>query len=353
MTLRHLAIEGFRCLGQASLALDPERSYIFGPNAAGKTSLLEAAYFLGRGRSFRSRDTKTLLRWGDERLILRGTVDWQSRDQHIATSLENGRREWRLNGEPATATTLASALPILVIDPTIHRLIEGGPDGRRKFLDWGVFHVEPTYLDTWRRYRRALSQRNAALKRGAAVDIPAWDRELAEAGERLDNQRRVYIDRLNGLLAPIGRTLLEMELLCAYRRGWSQELDLAAALEKAREKDRERGRTGLGPHRAELRVLLGGALVREQASRGQQKLVAAALTLAQTTLLAQQLERTPVLLVDDPAAELAHPLLDRFLSQLWEAPAQLLITGLDPKALPPDPGHPVFHVEQGNVHRVV
>jgi DNA replication and repair protein RecF len=353
LALRHLAIEGFRCLGQASLALDPERSYIFGPNAAGKTSLLEAAYFLGRGRSFRSRDAKTLVRWGAERLILRGTVDWQGREQQIATSLIDGCREWRLDGEPATATTLAAVLPVLMIDPTIHRLIEGGPDGRRKFLDWGVFHVEHTYLDTWRRYRRALSQRNAALKRGGSVDIPAWDQELTAAAEALDGHRRIYIDRLNGLLGPIGQRLLGLDLSCSYRRGWSQDMDFAAALAKCRDTDLERGRTGVGPHRAELRVLLEGGLVREQASRGQQKLVAAALTLAQTALLAPRLEHRPVLLVDDPAAELANPLLDRFLEQLWEAPAQLLITGLDPQVLPTDPGHPVFHVEQGNVRRVV
>jgi len=353
LTLRHLAIEGFRCLSQASLELHPARSYVFGPNAAGKTSLLEAAYFLGRGRSFRTRDAKTLVRWGAQQLILRGTVGEGAEQQQVATSLTQGRREWRLNGEPSKAMALAAALPVLVIDPTIHRLIEGGPDGRRKFLDWGVFHVEPGYLETWRRYRRALGQRNAALKAESTGAIPAWDRELAAAGVALDGYRAAYLERLNRHLSAIGQSLLGLELHCAYRRGWGQEVELAVALAKARQKDLERRRTGLGPHRAELRVLLEGGLVREQASRGQQKLVAAALSLAQTALLADRLGRPPLLLVDDPAAELANPLLDRFLEQLWQAPAQLLITGLDPEILPSDPGHPVFHVEQGEVRRVV
>jgi DNA replication and repair protein RecF len=353
LTLQYLAIEGFRCLSQASLELDEARSYIFGPNAAGKTSLLEAVYFLGRGRSFRTRDAKTLVPWGEQQLILRGTVDYEADRQRLATSVIDGRREWRLNGEPSKAMDLAGALPVLVIDPTIHRLIEGGPDGRRKFLDWGVFHVEPNYLDTWRRYRRALGQRNAALKADGSAAIPAWDHELAAAGVALDGYRAAYLERLNQHLSSIGQRLLGLELHCAYRRGWGQEIDLGAALAKARQKDLERGRTGVGPHRAELRVLLEGGLVREQASRGQQKLVAAALTLAQTALLADRLERRPLLLVDDPAAELANPLLDRFLAELWEAPAQLLITGLDPAVLPTDPGHPVFHVEQGEVRRVV
>lgn len=353
MTLRSLEIEGFRCLRQATLEFNEARSYVFGPNAAGKTSLLEAAYFLARGRSFRTRDAKTLVPWGEHQLILRGTVDNQAQQQRIATSLIDGRREWRLNGESTKAMALATALPVLVIDPTIHRLIEGGPDGRRKFLDWGVFHVEPSYLDSWRRYRRALGQRNAALKADGRRSLPAWDHELAALGEALDGYRGAYLERLNGYLSSIGQRLLGFELHCAYRRGWSQEIDLAGALAKARQKDLERARTSVGPHRAELNVLLEGGLVREQASRGQQKLVAAALTLAQTALLAAQLERQPLLLVDDPAAELANPLLDRFLGQLWEAPAQLIITGLDRALLPHDPGHPVFHVEQGQVRRVV
>jgi len=163
--LRRLRITDVRCLAEAELALDPARNYIYGPNGAGKTSILEAIYLLGRGRSFRTRQIRRLVRYGRSGLAVFGEVGDGPRLRRIGVAFNQGRLEKKIDGSAAAGTAaLVEILPVHAIDPSSHELIQGGPSERRRFLDWGVFHVEHGYLDTWRRYRRLLGQRNAALK---------------------------------------------------------------------------------------------------------------------------------------------------------------------------------------------
>ncbi|MCY3731197.1 MAG: DNA replication/repair protein RecF [Rhodospirillaceae bacterium] len=346
MPLNRVSIESFRCLTRVELALHPERTYLFGPNGAGKTSLLEAVHVLGRGRSFRTRHTRRLIQHQRSGFSVFGEVRAEGAVHRLGVGCRATGLELRLNGAPAPGTAaMARLLPVHVIEPNSHSLIEGSPGDRRRFLDWGVFHVEQSYLAAWRGYRRALSQRNAALKCGEGVG--SWDAGFVEAGTAVDRARRRYVEALGYAAAGLGEALLGQPLAVSYRAGWPQGMSLTEALAGSADRERAWGTTQVGPHRADLVIRLDARGVRDDVSRGQQKLIAAGLILAQTRVFAAGRGHGGVLLVDDPAAELDERALAGLISVLDELPVQQVITGLSQAALPAAPAYPVFHVEPG------
>jgi DNA replication and repair protein RecF len=248
---------------------------------------------------------------------------------------------------------LAELFPVHAIDPGIHELIQGTPSDRRRFLDWGVFHVEHGYLDGWRQYRRILGQRNAALKaRATGAELDAWDDALLAAAARVHGSRDRYVKQLAPLVGRCGEALLGQALTLDYRPGWVAADSLAVALAACRDRDVQIGSTEAGPHRADLVVQLDARPAQNEASRGQQKLAAAALILGQVAVYAERVGVPGTLLVDAPAAELDAGALQRLLRELERTPSQLLITGLDRSQMPVQPGFPVFHVERGKVERL-
>jgi DNA replication and repair protein RecF len=352
LPLRRLRISAFRCLQEVEIDLDPSRNYFFGANGAGKTSLLEAIFLLGRGRSFRTRQARTLVRYGESGLSVYGDVDDGGRVRRLGTAFTDRRLERRVDGAAANGAAVAEVLAVQAIGPDSHRLIEGGPSERRRFLDWGVFHVEHSYLEAWQRYRRVLGQRNAALQRGgdAAAELRVWTQSLAEAGEQVDRFRREYVGQLAGYASEHAEALLGQGFTVEYRRGWRADLDLAAALDASAARDRALGHTEPGPHRADLVLQMAGHRLQDEASRGQQKLAAAALVLAQESVVAAGAAGRSVLLVDDPAAELDRAAFERLLRRLGATRSQLFFTGLTPLDAANDAAATVFHVERGQVH---
>jgi DNA replication and repair protein RecF len=353
--LLRLQIENLRCIEHADLRLHPQCNYVFGPNGAGKTSLLESIHVLSRGRSFRTRQTALLVRRGADGFSVYGELADDAERRRVGVGFSRGRLSIRIDGKDAPGSAaLAPLTPVHVIDPKLHQLIEAGPSERRRFIDWGVFHVEHGYLDAWRQYRRVLGQRNAALKgggRGSALSV--WTQQLVELGERIDAARSRYVDGLDARAKEVGRQLLGAELQIGYRRGWRRGLTLAEALDEARPREEAQGVTQAGPHRADLSVRVAGGGVRDEVSRGQQKLIVAALVLAQLTLWEAHSRRRGILLVDDPAAELDEAALERLMTCVGALAAQRVVTGLSARGLQPDSEHPVFHVERGRIHPVV
>jgi DNA replication and repair protein RecF len=265
--------------------------------------------------------------------------------------------EARVSGRPVHGLAeLATILPAQAIDPEVHRLVEGGPQERRRFIDWGVFHVEPSFVDHWRRYQRALRQRNAALRshQPAAV-VRAWDPELIEAGQLVADYRRRYLEQLVPHVADVGTRLLGEPVEIGLNQGWSADRTLEEATKHAWTRDAERGLTHSGPHRADLSVRFGGVAARDRVSRGQQKLAAASLLLGQLRCDAEQGSDVAALLVDDPAAELDSSNLERLLVEVVDLPAQLFVTALDAQnsSLQYLPAGRRFHVEHGSVTRLL
>ncbi len=357
MTLQRVAIRDFRCVQSADLELDGRCNLITGENASGKTSLLEAIFFLGRGRSFRTARSEVLIRSGAEELVVSGRVRRDSHSRVVGIRLGSDGIEARVGGERvASLADLAAVLPVQAIDPEVHRLIEGGPNERRRYLEWGVFHVEPAFVDDWRRYQRALRQRNAALRTGQPTAvIRAWDADLVGAGEAVARRRCEYVDNLRPHVAGVAQRMLGQVVELALHRGWGADCPLGDALDQAWGRDQERRLTHVGPHRADLAIRLGGEPARDRVSRGQQKLVAASLLLGQLRSDAERGSTVAGLLVDDPAAELDADHLERFLREVLALPAQLFVTALDRhdpaiRGLPT--GH-TFHVEHGALRRLI
>jgi DNA replication and repair protein RecF len=354
MTLRRMQVTDFRCLHQADLPFDPQFTLISGPNASGKTSLLEAIYVLGRGRSFRTRHLDHLIRSGTERMIVFGEVEIGQRRTTLGVEGAPAGIRAQLGGERVSSLAeLALALPVQIIDPEIHRLIEEGPSRRRRFLDWGVFHVEPTFVRHWQSYQQALRQRNAAL-RGQLTSVTAWDAELIRYGELLTEARQRYVERLAPVAAGLAASLLSLEVTLGYRTGWSRDLSLREALAQSVIKDRDMGSTQVGPQRAELSIRVDGAAAKDRISRGQQKLLAAVLLIAQIQLLPSDALTAPTLLLDDPAAELDDARLAALIGVVRAQPLQLVVTSLHEEAGLEAFGTPGrrYRVEQGSV-RVV
>jgi DNA replication and repair protein RecF len=354
MALRRMQVTDFRCLHQADLEFDPQFTLVRGPNASGKTSLLEAIYVLGRGRSFRTRHLDHLIRTGAERMIVFGEVDTFNRRVTLGVEGAPTGTRAKLGGERVNSLAdLASVLPVQIIDPEIHRLIEEGPSRRRRFLDWGVFHVEPTFVGHWQKYQQVLRQRNAALKAQHST-VSAWDGELLRYGELLTQARQRYVAQLTPMAAGVARTLLGLELTLGYRAGWARELSFRSALEQSLVKDRDMGSTQVGPQRAELSIRLDGVSAKDRISRGQQKLLAAVLLIAQIKLFPDDSPSAPTLLLDDPAAELDEGRLAALIGEVRAQRLQLIVTTLHDDAGLAAFGTPGrrYRLEQGAVYPI-
>ncbi|MBK9253545.1 MAG: DNA replication/repair protein RecF [Proteobacteria bacterium] len=347
MSLASLQISGVRSIGAASLELRPGLNLIFGPNGSGKTSILESAFLVGRGRSFRTRHTEQLISRGVDRLQLFATTT----DPAHRIGFEYRRDEsyvGRLDGQDIRSLAeLPGAFFVEVIDPEVHRLVEGAPGERRRWLDWGVFHVEPSFLDSWLRFSRTLKQRNAALRQG--MDPAIWDAELVTHGERVASARGEWLKSVQPFWKQAVLQLSGLEVDMSYYQGWAADRALAEVLADGRDRDRTRGSTLSGPQRADVKLTVQGRPAREVLSRGQQKLVAAALVLALLQRLRGERNTPPTLLLDDPAAELDTQRLGALVDLVKALDCQLIVTSLHADLANFGLPERVFHVERGVV----
>ncbi len=351
MAVTHLSIERFRCVTSAQLELSQTENLIVGRNASGKTTLLETLFFLGHGRSFRGTPARGLIQDKTADFVLFAKLS--EPDGQLGIQASNKGVTVKIDGSRAhSRSSLVARLPVQVIEPGIHKLIEEGPTQRRSYLDWGVFHVEQLFYSTWRRYRKALDQRNAGLRDNLPVSqIALWDDTLIAAGEAVNRQRLDYLQKLAPFLDAAGVALFDTPLECTFNRGWSEDLSLAEAMSANHERDRKLVRTHAGPHRADIRVRFGDRMAKARVSRGQQKLIAAGLVLAQLALFEHERGKPAVLLMDDPGAELDRHSLARLLEYARTIPSQRFITALESSLIATESESAVFHVEQGVVER--
>lgn len=347
--LASVDINNFRCIAEAQLEFDPQGTGILGKNASGKTSLLEAIFFLGHGRSLRTNVRDKLVRHGAGFFRVVARVDTPRGSLVAGTEYGGERTVTRLGGQGVSSVSeIAEILPLQLIDPGVHRLVEEGSARRRRLMDWGVFHVKHEFLAIWRRYQRALLQRNAALRRLESPSvIGAWEAELVECGGAVDRARAAYVEELRPCFEALAGRLLGVEATFEYRRGWPADVSLDQSLVARRDRDLQLRTTTVGPHRADLAFKVEGSPARDQVSRGQQKMLACALILAQVELRARYATVPTCLLLDDPAAELDVDNLGKLLSVIATVPAQLIVTSVSEAGLAGMNIRRRFHVEQG------
>jgi len=347
LSIDWLSIRGLRNLEATELRPASGINWLHGPNGAGKTSVLEAIYLLARGRSFRSSTMSGVIQHGSKTLSVVAR-----RGDGCTLGVERQAKSWRgrLDGRDCQRVSeFAARLPLVLIEPDSHRLVDGGPDQRRQYLDWLLFHVEHSYLKTWQRYARVLRQRNAALKAGADDRVlDALEPEYVRAGEAINRLRVEQADQVGGLATGLVEELgfaLPGELSFRYRPGHPVDSSLGEAVTGQRPRERERGFSRCGPHRAELVLTCGGYPASTEMSRGQQKLLAVVLQLAGLDLLARHASWPPMLLLDDPVSELDQRHLGQLLGWLEAGDVQSWVTATTPGRA----GMAMFHVEQGRV----
>ena len=353
MFIKTLQIENIRNLARVDIKPNPTLNILFGPNGAGKTSVLESLVVLSRGRSFRTNQANELI--GPEGNSFRVFAESLNHAGKInRLGLERSGKHWRarkIGDDLSQLSQLTRDLPLVLMEPNSHLLVSGPPEIRRKYLDWGMFHVEHEFLDTWRRFSKILKQRNAALRFRQEDVLDSIDAVFSDLGSRLGRLRQSHSDeiaeRVRGLLTDLGSSLENMRF--EYHNGWSKE-SLQESLLAGREGDLVRGTTGSGPHRADIALFCKEATARSVLSRGEQKLLAAALLLSQVEILAE-LGEQPMVLLDDLASEFDQEHFERVLARALKSGGQVWVSGT--RIHKPEVDHKVFHVEHGEVQEVV
>ena len=356
MSLSYLHIKNLRNLAEVHIEPVSRLNIIYGANASGKTSLLEAIYLLGRAKSFRSTHLHILEGKGKNGFMVFGQIRGESeQSQPLGIHYEGGKIHMRAEGRTLTqAAELVMRLPLLLITPDSHKILTMGPRQRRRFIDWGVFHVEHDFMTAWRRYNRALRQRNASLRASSRfMPNEVWDKELIETAAQIDQFRRDYLQQFLPLLSHFIKKLLPAykEVSLRYLAGWAQDITFQEALVRSLERDRLMGYTHKGPHRADVVIEMDDKPVQEHASGGQQKLLMCALYLAQATLFKTRTQRQCMILLDDLPAELDKEHRYMLMELLYEIGVQVMVTTTDKDLLHMPIGSKLklFHVEHGVV----
>lgn len=361
MTITSLQISNFRNL--TSVQIHPARqgiNIISGNNGSGKTSLLEAIFYLGHGKSFRSSISSRMISHTSEKFSLFSQV-LTSMDRMVPLGMEreqSGATRLRIDEKEASSIAkFAEYLPIRIINSQSHQLLESGPIFRRKYLDWGLFYQDSDFIASWRQYERVLRQRNAILKdKRPRKELEPWTNELIRHALDLDQLRKSYIAKLLPHLREMISSLLSLsELEIVYQSGWSDGSDYESALHESILEDYRIGYTQLGPHRADFELMSEGLELRHILSRGQQKLLICAMILAQGMMLAEQENAGLIYLVDDLPSELDILSIQKLVSLLATQKSQIFITAIEKEAIcelvrgKTDVPTKVFHVEHGSV----
>ena len=358
MRIIALEVQNLRILSDVRLDFSPGLNLVLGSNGSGKSSLLEAVHILGSGRSFRSHRLRDVVTHGESDLRIVGqTISNDGSAGMVGVEYVSDKLRIRRGGaEVRAASELAAFLPTITVTPDTYRLVTDGADLRRRIIDRLLFHVEPEYFGHHQRYRRALRQRNAALRAGATdEEIGGWNVELAAAGERLTTLRIQYLDRALPVMEEIVARLVGIPVAIRFHQGWDSAVPLDQACARSLASDRQRGYTQTGPHRADLRFAVDGRLAQHCLSRGETKLFVTAISVAQVRDLASTLGYPPVVLVDDLASELDSDSRSRCMAELKAADAQIILTAIPGNGLNKADfeGARVFHVEQGRIVEVV
>ncbi len=328
MAIRQLSLTDFRNLKSTTLEFDPRLNLVSGDNGSGKTSLLEAIYVLCQAQSFRSHQLSQCINHDKKSFLLFGRFDGFK----AGLSRNDKKLDIRLDGESVKRRSdLVKKAPINIVNADSFVLVDGAPARRRAFLDWCLFHVEPSYAEAWRQFQHALKQRNRLLKSRQDLHLlDYWDRHLLEPSARLHEMRSEYTGRLRGVIdAEFEQLLQGLQLELEYRKGWPDDETLEASLAAHRERDIRAGFTGVGIQRDDLLLTSNGRQVGEVLSRGQSKRVCLALFLAALELVNRVRESRVILLIDDLHSELDAGAQQQVYHQLEGMDLQLFISNID------------------------
>ena len=314
--LQSIAIRDFRNLGCADLDLPAEGLVLIGENGHGKTNLLEAMYYLELFRSVRGARDQDLVRFGADGFHIGATIE-TDRPREISVGFDRAGRRKRVRldgGEPERLSDAIGALPAVMFAPGDVELVGGAPSARRRYVDIMLALSSRRDLAALQRYRLALAHRNAALRDAARTGggderVAVWEAPLAEHGAVLWAARLRWVEQTAGRFAALCDAIGEVAgVALHYASAVTPRADLQAALSEAlaerRAADIRRGLTHAGPHRDDLTLLIAGRELRTFGSAGQHRTAAIALRMVEAETLSARRSARPVMLLDDPFAEL-------------------------------------------------
>jgi DNA replication and repair protein RecF len=354
MKLTQLAIHRLRNLDSLEIDTDSRFNVFYGDNGAGKTSILEAIHLLSHGRSFRGTKIHPLIQHKAEKLWVTGKILDRNRIHQLGIERTHRNLLARIdNIKVKSLLELAERFPTLVLHPDTFNFLSGEPSKRRAFLDWGVFYEDPCFLSNWKLYRKALRQRNSALRKGLTLkEVSLWNESLSISGEYIDRKRKAYIESISLQLPKLQDQFKQKHhVTIKYRSGWSLGSSLIQQLEGSIERDLRQGYTQYGPHRGDFRINLNSYEASEYASRGQLKLINVLLKLAQCSLFVNSSDSKCILLLDDLSAEFDKEHYNEVLKVVSDLGLQSFISTIRPIDGLID--NKLFHVKQGGIKEVV
>ncbi len=320
LLVQRIRLVDFRNYEQAEFELGERLTVIGGPNAAGKTSIVEAIQLTTAGQSFRNPAWKETIRWGRDAGSVLMSAAGDGRTLAVGMDVDSlGRRAYTVNGSKVRRVSdVRGRLPSVVFAPDDLAMVKGSAEKRRALLDSLGDQLSRTYEVLRREYDRILKQRNAALKEGQQGVVEALGSKLAETGARYTSHRMRLLARMGPHATAIHAEIAGGEELgMAYERPWASgselseageqdalERDIAAGLERTAAEERARGTTLVGPHRDDVSVTLEGTSARAFASQGQQRSAALSWKLAEVAVIKEVTGAAPVLLLDDVMSEL-------------------------------------------------
>lgn len=351
-----------RNLSTQCIELSPGINLFYGNNGAGKTSVLESIYILGAGRSFRASHLSSIVAHGEKTCQIGARLNDPLTGFHETIKyVKNGHDKPFYMVGPNQADSIASlaqVLPVQVLNLHGYQLLADPPEERRRWLDWMMFHVEPSFYTLWREYHRVLKQRNAALRytSGHRADLPEWTRLLGEIGTKLHNARAVVMQACFPVFEQALSGLPGVDALSlTYHAGWGSNLSFPEVLASTYETDTSLGYTHTGPHRADVKIRVKEKTAGQVLSTGQQKTFVTGLQLAQVTWMMEQTGKKPVLLIDDLPSELDQSARDLLAERLSSLETQICLTSVECSAfegLGLGKARAMFHVEHGEVQQL-
>lgn len=305
-----IRLQHFRSYSDTTFVLDPNVNIIVGPNASGKTNLLEAVLVVSRGSSYRAKDAD----------LLRFEAPWARLDAQtshhariVKMQAENGfKKTFEIDGAQLQRLTQQRMLPVVLFEPDHLQLLSGSPDGRRAFLDDLIEQTQPGFGAIRRHYKRVLAQRNALLKKNPPSlkeQLFVWNLRLSELGGQIARERALLVGHFNGQASELYSSLAGRDNAIALEYASkfnpeTYETTMLRKLEENIELDAVRGYTVYGPHRDDVVALLDGHPMQEAASRGETRTLVLALKILELQLLESVRGQKPILLLDDVFSEL-------------------------------------------------